>query len=171
MAVNVSALEFRNADFLPGIQRILDETGLNPHFLELELTEGLLMSSSEYSKDMLHKLKDIGVRLAVDDFGTGYSSLNYLQEFPIDVLKIDQSFVRGITEKKGKRIIVTAVIGMGTNLTHRVIAEGIETREQFVFLKAQGCEEGQGHYFSPPLTAAQCTRLLAAGIPEGLIKT
>jgi EAL domain-containing protein (putative c-di-GMP-specific phosphodiesterase class I) len=169
VAVNVSAIEFRSKNFLPGIHRILNETGLNPHFLELELTEGLLMSSSDYSKEILHKLKEMGVKLAVDDFGTGYSSLNYLQEFPIDVLKIDQSFVQGITETKGKRIIVTAVIGMGTNLTYRVIAEGIETREQFAFLKAQGCEEGQGHYFSPPLTAADCTRLLATGIPEALI--
>lgn len=169
MAVNVSTLEFRNHDFLPGIHRILRETGLDPHLLELELTEGLLMSSSEYTRGILHKLKEIGIRLAVDDFGTGYSSLNYLQEFPIDVLKIDQSFVRDITENEGKRIIVTAVIGMGTNLMHRVVAEGIETREQFLFLNAQRCEEGQGYYFSPPLTAARCTGLLATGISEDLL--
>lgn len=169
MAVNVSALEFRSQNFLPGIRRILSDTGLNPHLLELELTESLLMSSSEYTKEILHKLKDMGVKLAVDDFGTGYSSLNYLQEFPIDVLKIDQSFVRGITKTEGKRIIVTAVIGMGTNLMHRVIAEGIETREQFAFLNAQGCEEGQGYYFSPPLNAARCTRLLKKGISENLL--
>jgi EAL domain-containing protein (putative c-di-GMP-specific phosphodiesterase class I) len=169
MAVNVSALEFHSQDFLPGIHRILAETGLTPNLLELELTEGLLMSSSAYSRETLHSLKDLGVRLAVDDFGTGYSSLNYLQEFPIDILKIDQSFVRGITETEGKRIIVTAVIGMGANLMHRVVAEGIETRDQFAFLSAQGCEEGQGYYFSPPLSAAKCTRLLAKGISKGLI--
>ena len=95
--------------------------------------------------------------------------MNYLQEFPVDVLKIDQSFVRGITETKGKRIIVTAVIGMGTNLTRRVIAEGVKTREQFPFLNEQGCKEGQGHYFSPALNAAQCTRLIATGILTDLI--
>lgn len=170
MAVNVSALEFRSDDFLPGIRRVLSETGLRPSLLELELTEGLLMSSSAYSTETLYKLKDMGVKLAIDDFGTGYSSLNYLQEFPIDVLKIDQSFVQGISEEKGKRIIVTAVIGMGTNLMHRVVAEGIETREQFAFLSAQGCEEGQGFYFSPPLSAARCTRLLVKGISRELIR-
>jgi diguanylate cyclase (GGDEF)-like protein/PAS domain S-box-containing protein len=169
VAVNVSALEFRSHDFLPGIHRVLTETGLTPDLLELELTEGLLMPNSTYTREMLYKLKEMGVRLAIDDFGTGYSSLNYLQEFPIDVLKIDQSFVQGITEAKGKRIIVTAVIGMGTNLMHRVVAEGIETRGQFAFLSSQGCEEGQGYYFSPPLSAARCTRLLAKGISKGLI--
>ena len=164
MAVNVSALQFRNNNFIEDVKRILSGTGLNPRLLELEMTEGLLMASSEYTKETLRKLKETGVQLAVDDFGTGYSSLNYLQEFPIDVLKIDQSFVNGIAETEGKRIIVTAVIGMGTNLRYKVIAEGIETREQLEFLKAEGCEDGQGYFFSRPVPAAECTRLLESGI-------
>ena len=164
MAVNVSALQFRNKNFVEDVERILDKTGLNPEFLELEMTEGLLMSSSEYTKEVLRKLKDMGVQLSIDDFGTGYSSLNYLQEFPIDVLKIDQSFVNGITETEGKRIIVTAVIGMGRNLRYKVIAEGIETKAQFEFLKKEGCEDGQGYLFSRPVPAAECTRLIETGI-------
>ena len=166
MAVNVSAIEFRNQNFIAGINRVLKETGMHPRSLQFEMTEGLLMSSSEYTMEILYKLKDIGVQLAIDDFGTGYSSLNYLQGFPIDVLKIDQSFVNGITETEGKRIIVAAVIGMGTNLRYRVIAEGIKTKAQFEFLNAQGCEEGQGYFFSRPVPSAECTRLLETGIKE-----
>ncbi|HJU71684.1 MAG TPA: EAL domain-containing protein [Paucimonas sp.] len=169
MSVNVSALEFRNQDFLQGIRRILDDTGLDPCFLELELTESVLMSNSQSSRETLHALKNMGVGLAIDDFGTGYSSLSYFQDFPTDVLKIDQSFVRGITGTLGKRIIVTAVVGMGISLMHRVIAEGIETREQFAFLNALECEEGQGYYFSPPIDAARCTSLLGTGISKHLL--
>lgn len=126
------------------------------------------MVNSQSSNDMLYSLKNIGVRLAVDDFGTGYSSLSYLEAFPIDVLKIDQSFVHGLEDALGKRVIITAVIGMGKNLTHRVIAEGIETAEQYAFLNGQQCEEGQGNYFSSPLTAQQCTHLLDNGLSKHL---
>lgn len=170
MAVNVSALQFRSKNFIEDVKLILNKTGLNPQLLELEMTEGLLMSSSDYTKEVLRKLKDIGVQLSIDDFGTGFSSLNYLQEFPIDVLKIDQSFVNGITETEGKRIIVTAVIGMGKNLRYKVIAEGIETKEQFEFLKSEGCEDGQGYLFSRPVPAAECTRLLKYGIQLECLK-
>ncbi len=168
VAVNVSALEFHRKEFLQGVRDILHDTGLQSGLLEVELTESVLMPHSHCSSKLLHSLKELGVKLAVDDFGTGYSSLNYLQELPIDALKIDQSFVRGITHTAGKRIIVTAVIGMGTNLMHRVIAEGIETREQFAFLNAQQCEEGQGNYFSPPLSAERFARLLQTGLPSSL---
>ncbi len=168
VAVNVSALEFRRQDFLQGVRNILHDTGLQASLLELELTESVLMPHSACSSKVLHTLKEIGVKLAVDDFGTGYSSLNYLQELPIDVLKIDQSFVRGITDTIGKRIIVTAVIGMGNNLMHRVIAEGIETHEQFTFLNTLDCEEGQGNYFSPPLPAERFTELLETGLASSL---
>lgn len=164
IAVNVSAVEFRQPDFLQGVRDALQQCGLDPHQLELEITESTLMPDFAHSNQVLHALKGMGVKLAVDDFGTDYSSLNYLQELPIDVLKIDQSFVRGIMDNPGKRIIVTAVIGMGNNLMHRVIAEGIETPEQFAFLHAMHCEEGQGNYFSAPLDAAHCTSLLRAGV-------
>lgn len=163
MAVNVSALELRSHDYLQNVRAILSETAIHPGCLELELTESVLMSNSQSSSEMLQALKDIGVKLTLDHFGTGYSSLSYLQRFPIDALKIDQSFVHGITDDSvGNRIIVTSVIGM--NLMHRVIAEGIETRGQFAFLHAQQCEEGQGYYFSPPLDGERCSRLLEAGI-------
>ncbi|HCE10134.1 MAG TPA: hypothetical protein DEQ40_16325 [Oxalobacteraceae bacterium] len=165
MAVNVSALELRSHDYLQNVRAILSETAIHPGCLELELTESVLMSNSQSSSEMLQALKGIGVKLTLDDFGTGYSSLSYLQRFPIDALKIDQSFVHGITDDSvGNRIIVTSVIGMGMNLMHRVIAEGIETRGQFAFFHAQQCEEGQGYYFSPPLDGERCSRLLEAGI-------
>ena len=170
IAVNVSAVELRNREFLQGLRDVLDETALPPGLLELELTEGILMVNSQTSSALLDSLKGIGVSLAVDDFGTGYSSLSYLEAFPIDVLKIDQSFVHGLEDTLGKRVIITAVIGMGKNLTHRVIAEGIETAEQYAFLNEQQCEEGQGYYFSTPLDAQQCGRLLKNGLPKDLFE-
>jgi diguanylate cyclase (GGDEF)-like protein len=168
IAVNVSALEFRSRDYLTGVRDILKETGLEPFYLELELTESVLMRNVESSNVVLTALKDMGVRLAIDDFGTGYSSLSYLQQFPIDVLKIDQSFVRDATAVSGHGIIVSAVIGMGTSLHYRVIAEGIETPEQLAFLSAEHCEEGQGFYFAKPLAAEQFARLLETGISHSL---
>lgn len=168
IAVNVSAVELRSREFLQGLCDVLEETDLPPNLLELELTEGILMVNSRTSSTLLTSLKGIGVSLAVDDFGTGYSSLSYLEAFPIDVLKIDQSFVHGLEDTLGKRVIITAVIGMGKSLTHRVIAEGIETAEQYAFLNEQQCEEGQGFYFSSPLNAQQCTGLLQSGLPKNL---
>ncbi|RJG03879.1 putative bifunctional diguanylate cyclase/phosphodiesterase [Noviherbaspirillum sedimenti] len=168
-AVNISALAFHNQNFLQDLRDILQETALDPACLELELTESVLMPDSQFSNEILQTLKSIGVKLAIDDFGTGYSSLSYLQEFPIDVLKIDQSFVRGIPELARNRIIVTAVTGMGISLKYRVIAEGVETRKQFSFLTSLECDEGQGNYFSPPLAADRCTRLLKTGIAENLL--
>ena len=171
IAVNVSAVELRSRSFLQGLRDVLDETALPPCLLELELTEGILMVNSPTSSLLLESLKGMGVRLAVDDFGTGYSSLSYLEAFPIDVLKIDQSFVHGLENTSGKRVIIAAVIGMGKNLTHRVIAEGIETAEQYAFLNEQQCEEGQGYYFSIPLDAQQCGSLLESGLPRRLFTT
>ena len=168
VAVNVSAAELRNQDFLQGLRDVLNETDLPPALLELELTEGILMANSRNNSALLDSIKNIGVSLAVDDFGTGYSSLSYLEAFPIDVLKIDQSFVRGLEHTLGKRVIIGAVVGMGKNLRQRVIAEGIETVEQYEFLKRQQCEEGQGFYFSSPLNAHQCTKLLKNGLPKNL---
>ena len=143
------------------MRRILDETGLDPRLLELELTESVLMESPASTAEMLRELKAMGVRLAVDDFGTGYSSLSYLMQFPIDALKVDQSFVREITAEGDRSPIITAVIAMGRSLKQRVIAEGVETGEQLAFLQAQHCEEGQGFHFSRPLPADQFGALLA----------
>ena len=127
------------------------------------------MEDAESTAAVLQELKTMGVHLAVDDFGTGYSSLSYLQQFPIDVLKIDQSFVHRITIDPDDSPIVSAIIDMGKNLKHRVIAEGIETQEQLAFLQAQHCAEGQGYLFSRPLAAAQFAHLLQIGLTETVV--
>jgi diguanylate cyclase (GGDEF)-like protein/PAS domain S-box-containing protein len=160
IAVNVSSVEFRNDEFLAGISTILKETGLESRYLELELTESVLMQHAEFSVPLLQKLKAMGVRLAVDDFGTGYSSLSYLRQFPIDTLKVDQSFIHEINAETDEATIISAVINMGCRLKHRVIAEGVETAEQLAFLQAHGCDEGQGYYFSRPMPAAETAKLL-----------
>jgi len=160
VAVNLSALEFRHKDFLSSVATILKETGMAPNRLEFEITESVLMHDVEASMKALVGLKVMGIRLAVDDFGTGYSSLNYLRRFPIDTLKVDQSFVRDVTIDINDASIVSAVIGLGRALGKRVIAEGVETREQLAFLKDHHCDEGQGFYFSHPLSAPDFCSLL-----------
>jgi diguanylate cyclase (GGDEF)-like protein/PAS domain S-box-containing protein len=169
IAVNISAKEFRHEHFLEGVFEILMETGLNPKLLELELTESVLMKRVETTGSILETLRAKGVRVAVDDFGTGYSSLSYLRKFPIDALKIDQSFVRQITTSSGETSIVTAIISMGRSLGLRVIAEGVETQEALAFLQAQECEEAQGYYFSPPLPPGQFVKLLEPSKPESIV--
>ena len=168
VAVNISALEFRRKDFVEGVRTILSETGLEARCLQLEITESVLMRDAKSSAAILRQLKMMGVELAMDDFGTGYSSLSYLKQFPIDVLKIDQSFVQDIAsiDDNNNGIIVSAVIAMGTSLKQRVVAEGVEGPVQLAFLKAQHCEEGQGYFFSRPLGAEQFAALLATGITE-----
>ncbi len=139
----------------------LEETGLDPKFLELELTESVLMKHAESTEVILKTLRARGVQLAVDDFGTGYSSLSYLRRFAIDALKIDQSFVRQITTTPSETTIVTAVISMGRSLNLRVVAEGVETPEELAFLQAHQCDQAQGYYFSRPVAAPQFADLLA----------
>jgi diguanylate cyclase (GGDEF)-like protein/PAS domain S-box-containing protein len=169
MAVNISAVEFRDRHFLKHVCKILDDSGLEPRYLELELTESSLMQHPDSSAGVLHALKDMGVQIAIDDFGTGYSSLSYLRRFPIDVLKIDQSFVHEISADPVGTSIVCAVIGMGKSLGHRVIAEGVETRAQLAFLQGQRCGEGQGYYFSRPVAADQFAKLMETGMPETVL--
>jgi len=164
MAVNVSSVEFRNDQFLGSLSTILKETGLEPGYLELELTESVLMQHAEFSVPVLQKLKAMGVRLAIDDFGTGYSSLSYLRQFPIDTLKVDQSFIHEINADTDEATIISAVINMGCRLKHRVIAEGVETAEQLAFLRAHGCDEGQGYYFARPMPAGETAKLLEMGV-------
>jgi diguanylate cyclase (GGDEF)-like protein len=166
MAVNISAVEFRQPDFLESIHTVLEETQLEPHLFELELTESALIQNVEFTVSILLALKDLGVRIAIDDFGTGYSSLSYLKQFPVDVLKIDQSFVKdiGIPDSDA---IVSAIISMGQSLRFKIIAEGVETREQLDFLQARQCEEGQGYYFSRAVTADAFAALLAGGMTAG----
>ncbi|MCS3837590.1 diguanylate cyclase (GGDEF)-like protein [Pseudomonas sp. JAI111] len=148
MSVNVSPIDFRQRGFVEGIEQVLEQTGLDPSLLELEITEGVLMQNVDATVSALNRIKDLGVRLAIDDFGTGYSSLSYLRRFPINVLKIDQSFIRGLTRDSSDAALVSAIISLGKSLKLSVIAEGVETLEQLDFLKAHQCEEGQGYYFS-----------------------
>jgi diguanylate cyclase (GGDEF)-like protein/PAS domain S-box-containing protein len=169
VSINVSAVEFRNKGFVESVRTILSEAGLEARYLDLELTEGVLMEDAESTAAVLQELKTMGVQLAVDDFGTGYSSLSYLQQFPIDVLKIDQSFVHRITADPDGSSIVSAIIDMGKNLKQRVIAEGIETPEQLAFLRAHHCAEGQGYLFSHPLAAPQFAHLLQMALTETIV--
>jgi diguanylate cyclase (GGDEF)-like protein/PAS domain S-box-containing protein len=166
MAVNVSAVEFQDEAFLPGLLHILEKSRLDPRLLELELTESALMKRVESTASILRTLKESGLRIAVDDFGTGYSSLSYLRKFPIDSLKIDQSFVRQIGKGVDDAAIVTAVISMARSLKLRVVAEGVETFKELEFLKAHECDEAQGYYFSRPVPAPLFVNLLRAGISD-----
>jgi diguanylate cyclase (GGDEF)-like protein len=166
LAVNVSAMELRNENFLENLFAILGETDLDPRLLELELTESILMKHPESAISILQSLREVGIQVAMDDFGTGYSSLSYLRKFPLDALKIDQSFVRQISAAGEDTAIITAVIGMAQSLNLRVIAEGVETREEVEFLRARHCDEAQGYYFSRPVPAEEFAKLLRAGIPE-----
>jgi len=160
VAVNLSSRQFREPGLAELVRATLDETGLPPFCLELELTESLVMDDVELAIATMHELKAMGVQLAIDDFGTGYSSLAYLQRFPIDVLKIDRSFVRDIETDAGSAAMVSAIVSLSHDLGMRVIAEGVETAPQRDFLRERGCDEIQGYLFSRPLPAAGFERLL-----------
>ncbi|MGI8906145.1 MAG: EAL domain-containing protein [Candidatus Sumerlaeaceae bacterium] len=164
LAVNVSAVEFGAENFLDGIFEILAETCMDPRRLELELTESVLMKRVESTATILQQLRERGVKVSIDDFGTGYSSLSYLGKFPVDVLKIDQSFVRQISSDSENSTIVTAIINMARSLKLRVIAEGVETAEELNFLRQHKCEEAQGYFFSRPVPAEQVATLLKEGL-------
>jgi len=161
LSINISAVEFRHRDFLEGVAHTLAETGVMPECLELELTESILMQDADASAAVLTALKALGIHLALDDFGTGYSSLSYLKRFPIDTLKIDQSFIRDIVTDTGDATIVSAVIDMARKLKQRVIAEGVETSGQMGFLRDHHCHQGQGYHFSHPVDARAFQDLLA----------
>jgi EAL domain-containing protein (putative c-di-GMP-specific phosphodiesterase class I) len=168
VAVNISALQFRQPGFADSVQRALTHTGLAACYLELEVTESLIMHEAARVTQSLALLKQMGLELAIDDFGTGYSSLSYLKRFPIDRLKIDQSFVRDITTDHDNAAITSAIVALTRNLGLKTIAEGVETREQLEFLRAHGCNEVQGFLLSRPVEAGACAALLAGqGRPGG----
>jgi diguanylate cyclase (GGDEF)-like protein/PAS domain S-box-containing protein len=169
VAINISAVELRSKGFVEGVRAVLQETGMDVRYLEFELTETALMQDPKSTIAVLHALKDMGVRLTLDDFGTGYSSLSYLKRFPIDALKIDKSFVRGLCTNAGDANIVSAVINMGKSFGLKVIAEGVETREQFLRLQVQQCTEGQGHYFHAPVPAAEFAKLLGSDMSTTVV--
>jgi len=171
VAVNISARQFREKGLVQTIERILEESGLDSRYLELEVTEGVIMHDIEQVIAILQQIKSLGVKLSIDDFGTGYSSLSYLKRFPVDRLKIDQSFVRDITSDPDDAAIAQAVINLGHSLDLKVIAEGVETQEQLDFLRDHGCDEKQGYLISRPVPAEDFARLLmtaraVAELPE-----
>lgn len=155
MSVNISAVQFRQANLPELVSRILDEVGLPPHCLELELTEGVAMENPLEAIAVMDELHERGVRMSIDDFGTGYSSLNYLKRFKVYKLKIDQSFVRDISRDPEDEAIVETIIGLARNLGVKTIAEGVETEEQAAFLRGKGCDEAQGYLFSRPVPAGE----------------
>jgi diguanylate cyclase (GGDEF)-like protein/PAS domain S-box-containing protein len=176
MAINVSAVQLQDTNFLNEVTAVLEETGLNPGMLELELTESVLMHLPAHARAVLQQLRDRGVMVSIDDFGTGYSSLSSLKNLPVDILKIDQSFIRELKESPDDTAITVAIIRMGQSLKLRVVAEGVESLEDLEFLAAQDCDEAQGFYFSHPMPADQFAALLGerpfhwgpkVGRPEG----
>jgi diguanylate cyclase (GGDEF)-like protein len=159
IAVNISARQFHDRDLSPTVIRILEETGLSPKCLELELTESSIMGDGEFAAEMLNRLKSMGINISIDDFGTGFSSLASLKRLPIDVLKIDQSFVREATSDPDDAALVMAIITLAHNLRLRVVAEGVETEDQLRFLQLLRCDEIQGDFFSKPLSAETLVRI------------
>ena len=160
MAVNLSVKQFQDPDLLAVVKRIIDHSGIDPHFLTLEITESLLIDNIESKIDKLKRFKDMGFKLSIDDFGTGYSSLNYLRRLPIDELKIDRSFISDLPEDADSRAIASSVIFISHSLGLQTVAEGVETEEQLNFLKKENCEQYQGFLFSKPLPNAELFELL-----------
>jgi EAL domain-containing protein (putative c-di-GMP-specific phosphodiesterase class I) len=160
IAVNVAASQFRAGDLVATIRRALADAGLEPRFLEVELTESAVMSDPEESIKILEQLSEMGVLVSVDDFGTGYSSMSYLRRFPIDQLKIDRSFLSEITARSDDASIVGAIVSLAHNLRLKVVAEGVETAAQLDLLKTLGCDQYQGYQFSPAVPAAEFEALM-----------
>ena len=160
MSVNISGRQFNNPNFISSVHNIISTTNINPEFLELEITESMLMRNASATINALHSLNELGVRFAIDDFGTGHSSLSYLRRFPIDTIKIDRSFIHDVTENPDDAAIVSAIIVMAQSLSLNVIAEGIETQEQVEFLSSRNCHYLQGNLISRPLPAEEMTELL-----------
>jgi len=171
IAVNISARQFHDRDLSPTVIRILEETGLSPKYLELELTESSIMQNVEFAASMLKRLKSMGINISIDDFGTGFSSLASLKRLPIDALKIDQSFVREANSDPDDGALVRAIITLGHNLRLKVVAEGVETEDQLRFLKKLGCDEIQGYLYSKPVPAAELVSLFEPQVNTDSIRS
>ena len=169
VAINVAASQFSNQDLEKQVREVLERYRIQPHLIELELTESLSMDNPEGTIELMYRLKDIGVAMSIDDFGTGYSNLSYLKRFPVDKLKIDKSFTGGLTRDPEDRSIVTAVIRLAHSLGLRAIAEGVETAGQLELLAREGCDELQGYLFSKPLPEEKAIRFLRDGVSMGLV--
>ena len=153
MMVNLSPRQFSDHNLTKIITNILDETGIEPNLIDLEITESVLMADNRQNCDTLNELKELGVHISLDDFGTGYSSLSYLKHFPIDILKIDQSFIRDLTQSSDSVAIVTAILALAKILQLEVIAEGVETDAQLTLLRSLNCNIAQGFLFHRPMPA------------------
>jgi len=160
IAINVSAVQFTQMNFVQKVQDVLHRTGMDGKFLELELTEGILMQDVEFTISVLSELRSLGVRISIDDFGTGYSSMSYLKKFPLDILKIDRSFIKDLPHDPKDSAIVTAIAEMAKGLSLEIIAEGIETKEQNEFIKKVGCHSMQGFYIQKPVAAASILKFV-----------
>jgi EAL domain-containing protein (putative c-di-GMP-specific phosphodiesterase class I) len=167
IAVNVSARQLWHGGLDVELQRALDQSGMDPQLLELELTESVFLRSSEDVTATLARLDSLGVRIAIDDFGTGYSSLGYLRRLPVDTLKLDRSFVQDLPHSMEAAAIASAVISLASGLGISVVAEGVETEAQCAYLRGQRCHQLQGFYFSKPLPAEACAAVLRAGVLRG----
>jgi EAL domain-containing protein (putative c-di-GMP-specific phosphodiesterase class I) len=161
MSVNLSLKQLQHADIVADVRAALDESGLAPGRLVLEITESVLMDDTELAVERLRALKELGVGLALDDFGTGYSSLSYLSKFPVDILKMDRSFIQDGSSAEARNL-ATAVVGLGSTLALEVVAEGIEVSEQWEALRDLGCDLGQGFLFARPMTAEASVAFVAA---------
>ena len=171
ISINLSSLHFRQRNLISQMRSIVHEHGGDPRYLEFELTEGVLMTDASTTVATLKQLKELGFRLAIDDFGTGYSSLAYLQQFPIDTLKIDRAFVKDIKLGKVDSPVMRAIIGMGRALKLHVVAEGVETRDQLAFLRMHGCAAYQGFLFSKPVPPQQLLPLLQSHLRRPIPKS
>jgi EAL domain-containing protein (putative c-di-GMP-specific phosphodiesterase class I) len=160
VAVNLSVRQLLQKEFAATVEAVLADTGLPPHLLELEITESTLMENAQDTLKALHRLRGLGVRLSIDDFGTGYSSLSYLKRFPVDIIKIDRSFVRDVPMDADDVAIVTAIIALAHSLRLEVVAEGVETEAQLNFLKGRNCDLMQGYHLSPAIPAEQFAALI-----------
>jgi len=160
MAVNISPMQFHQPDFVDQVKHIIVESGLDPQFLELEFTEGLLAINMDDVVAKMKELKQMGISFSIDDFGTGYSSMSYLKKLPVSRIKIDQSFVRDVDTNPQDAAIVESIIAMSRGLGFSLVAEGVETLEAFEFLRDHGCEIYQGYYFSQPLRADEFIKRL-----------
>jgi EAL domain-containing protein (putative c-di-GMP-specific phosphodiesterase class I) len=153
ISVNISSVQFHNKEFLTMLARVIKGSGINPQYLDLEVTESVVMRQPELVSKKLHLIKDMGMKLSLDDFGTGFSSLSYLRHFPLDRLKIDKSFVRDVMTDAVNQAIIQAIIALGRNLNITTIAEGVETIEELEYVRALQCDEVQGYYYSQPLSS------------------
>jgi EAL domain-containing protein (putative c-di-GMP-specific phosphodiesterase class I) len=164
VSVNLSARQFARGDLVATVRRAMFDSGIDPSLLELEVTESLLMDDTVRAAQALEALRGDGVLISLDDFGTGYSSLAYLKNFPIDTIKVDQSFIRDVAHDAGSGAIATAIIGLAHSLGLDVVAEGVETAEQLAFLVEHECDTVQGFYFSRPVPADRVAKLLVSGL-------